>query len=422
MAPLPAHSADADGGRSIHSDDAEGQAQQDTKTAPLVLPAEQLALDGTQNESSSVDSLTKHCSHQSSVTSRSSNNSRKTRPSAPCWSEQENRDCILQSDIADSGLLAPSTTSTPRKELLEKQYKLQRLFEMEDWVSLLHHFEDAPELSRLPVHIQCQGERTPVLPIHAAVARRRPCLDLLEQLATIHPEGVRTVDSRGKRLPMHFSLLKGSTSLAIVRYLHRLHPSALPTEDVEGNLPLHYAAQYGSEAVCQWILEQYPKACELANGKERFVLHLLAARCWDEHEQQIISLKLFQSILEAYPEAASIPDRYGRLPLHWACAQTNPRWDVLQLLIQANSAALLVKDKAKQTPLQLAKQLAPRNHHHQTDNDVVEQFLHERTVREKRKQNNHVWQPLDKFFTIRVKNRRRKNACNNKPSLLNCYG
>ena len=280
------------------------------------------------------------------------------------------------------------------KTKLKQEATLQKLLEYEDWDRLFPLIQEDPGLCRTRVHMLCQGEKTQCLPLHAVVGRKRACFAVVDAILTAYPKALMQKDQLGGRLPVHMALLRGAP-VSIVRYLCCAQPQALQQADFEGNLPMHYAAQYSSEEVIRLLFESWPAACKHANGRDRLPFHILCSRCWDH---DMVSLNLMKRVLKECADACKRGDRNGRLPLHVACEQPNPRWDVLQLLVESHSPALLVKDQSKRTPLQLIK----RRHIARpmtNDNDVVTAFLQERTTREKRKQYR---QTIDKLFTIRA--------------------
>jgi hypothetical protein len=225
-------------------------------------------------------------------------------------------------------------------------------------------------------------------------------------LVTTYPGSLMRKEEGGDRLPLHMAILKGA-SLAVIRYLLEALPQALEKADCEGNLPLHYAAMYSSEQIIRLVADRYPAACRHANVKERMPLHLLCARNWDHQDYDLISLNQIHCIFTSWPAAVQHADRNGCLPLHVACSQPQPRWDVLNLLIEAFAAGLLHKDDEERVPLQICRRIASSvlatsspttsTSPFCRDNDVVLAYLRDKTNQEKRK---HL---RERIFTIRIK-------------------
>ena len=258
---------------------------------------------------------------------------------------------------------------------------LQDLLAREDWTGIQYLLEDHPELARLPnARLQCFGERTLCLPLHACLARPNPCLDLLEKIVAIYPGALTVREGRHGRGPLHLACLKRLASVPVARYICKIQPECLLQQDDQGNTPLHYACQYAPETVCRVLLQAGPRACQIPNHRGLLPIHLLCS--WDNQQ----SLQFFRDMLHSYPACVTVADRNERLPLHSACDSQEPRQDVIALLVDCHPAALLAKDKFKKKPVSLLKR---------SKGPMVE-FLQIRTTKEKRKQST-----LDKLFTIR---------------------
>lgn len=264
-----------------------------------------------------------------------------------------------------------SAIVTPTTELVSA---IQNLIETERWSYLIELLENFPFLAHSSLTIIVHGERTPCLPLHAVCARKSPSIDALEKLIAFHPSSLRSGDHR-MRSPLHLALLRGCSSKTIIRYLCDRIPGVLLKKDTDENLPLHYACQYSSNEIIQYVLNICREAVFVANGKMRLPLHLVCLRNWD------IEGLCFRTILEAYPEAVCQVDRSKRLPLHWACDQRHPRYDVLATLVEKYPGGLLHRDQCCATPVQLAKRMQ------YGEQGVVLAFLKERTAQERRNKN-----------------------------------
>jgi hypothetical protein len=154
------------------------------------------------------------------------------------------------------------------------------------------------------------------------------------------------------------------------------HLSMLPSAD--GMLPLHYAAAWyndsneespreGQAAVVDYLLNTYPEAMTIRDGNGRFPLHVaivvnaplsLSVRlatfpsvagilplhyavAWrnDSFDSfRVGQVALVKHLLEEYPEAATVRDAGGRLPLH-AAIEANAFLSILEALLRATPAA-----------------------------------------------------------------------------------
>jgi ankyrin repeat protein len=157
-------------------------------------------------------------------------------------------------------------------------------------------------------------------------------------------------------------------------------PQSLKMADRQGNLPLHYAVMYSSEAVVELLADLSPDACQHANAKARLPLHLLCARHWD---QDSLSLALIRTILRHNTGAVRKQERQGRLPLHLACEQGHPRRDIVELLVESFPAGLLCAEtQSGRTPLTTYAFMTASGSH---DNEILLKILGDKTKLEKSK-------------------------------------
>jgi hypothetical protein len=154
------------------------------------------------------------------------------------------------------------------------------------------------------------------------------------------------------------------------------HLAMLPSSN--GILPLHFAAFYfndsgeesrrgGQVAVVDYLLNAYPEAMTIRDGNGCFPLHLAIAAnaplwlsvrlaafpsvagtlplhyavAWRNdsfYSFRVGQVALVEHLLEEYPEAATIRDGSGRLPLHVAI-EANASISILETLLRATPAA-----------------------------------------------------------------------------------
>jgi len=104
--------------------------------------------------------------------------------------------------------------------------------------------------------------------------------------------------------------------------------------DFDANLPLHSACYYAAPfELIKYIFDRNPEAARLT-GEKSLPLHI-ACRPLDGHA----SVYVIRMLLLAYPEAASIPDDEGLLPLEIACKH-GASIEVLRALLAANVSAV----------------------------------------------------------------------------------
>eukprot|EP00522_Entomoneis_paludosa_P008967 CAMPEP_0172454348 /NCGR_PEP_ID=MMETSP1065-20121228/11370_1 /TAXON_ID=265537 /ORGANISM="Amphiprora paludosa, Strain CCMP125" /LENGTH=568 /DNA_ID=CAMNT_0013206665 /DNA_START=56 /DNA_END=1762 /DNA_ORIENTATION=+ len=113
-----------------------------------------------------------------------------------------------------------------------------------------------------------------------------------------------------------------------------------------GNLPLHSAASFRAPVeVIESLLEAYPEAASLTNNYGNLALHFTA---WKKGP--IESEKL---LLKVFPEGAAQKNNHGNLPLHYA-AHYNAPLEVVEALYQAYPEGAHQKNNDNNTPLDLA--------------------------------------------------------------------
>lgn len=310
--------------------------------------------------------------------------------------------------------VATITTATTRTTTSAEQQLLEILdaIARSQWKRVAVILERNPHLARHPVSMVLQGENSTCLLVHLLSGTRDTPVAIIDQLVTLYPASLLLQESRAGRLPLHIAVVKESHA-ELVRYLCRAHPQALQKPDQEGNLPLHYAAMYGSSPeVLQTLLQAYPDACGRANTRDRLPIHLVCARCYegepDACNRPSILPSDLEAMIQAYPAALKKLDRFGRTPLHLACNIRHPQWQLLQVLIEYEPECLLIKDKARSTPLQCAR----KGKH--LGNDLVVASLAEATQKERKRQNKGMW-----FISRHASSRKTEPA---KKELYCCYG
>ncbi|KAL3921988.1 MAG: hypothetical protein SGILL_002450 [Bacillariaceae sp.] len=129
-------------------------------------------------------------------------------------------------------------------------------------------------------------------------------------------------------------ILQNDPPLDTVQYLVEKYPAAVR----QGNLgcamyPIHKAVRYGASSdVVKYLIDQWPEGAKTFTSRKLLPLHLA---CLNTHTSGVIDV-----LLEAYPEAASIPfNDSGELPLFKACfCQLN--LEVITALVKAYPKAV----------------------------------------------------------------------------------
>lgn len=307
--------------------------------------------------------------------------------------------------------------------------RLHRLVDRHDWNKLHRLIIHQPDLARQVMSTTCQGERNQCTLLHAVLLRSSPkdqvaiSIDTIDAVLTAHPSALLLPDTRG-RLPLHIALLR-SASPFVLRYILKARIQAIRQADEDGNLPLHYACSYGTPTVALDILREWPKACQISNHRNRLPLHGLCSVWFDKDEvhgcKDNVSpcwLQVLNTMLDMYPQAAWAKDRQGRLPIHVLCA-THPHvpFNVLHVLITLHPASLLVGDVTGQVPADLVVRSGGR-WSKTRDNDVVLQYLMERTQRERRPTQS----PITRLLGMGAHKGKRRKKPHVLIDLRDCYG
>lgn len=229
----------------------------------------------------------------------------------------------------------------------------------------------ADKWGRLPLHIAaaCQGARKG--------------LAVVKLLMEAYPQAVLTADRLGC-LPLHWAAsCPGMTEAKMLQvgpecshgYHHFLAskkfddhsqlddrlvdlllqaaPHTVVAADIDGWLPLHYAAgsldgQDNGRAITRTLLQAGPQAALVADGRGHLPIHLHSLRA--DREQSVGLLPL---LLEATPKALTTADlTNGRLLLHMACSFAG-RAAYLDILLKAAPETILLADNNGNLPLHL---------------------------------------------------------------------
>lgn len=180
-----------------------------------------------------------------------------------------------------------------------------------------------------PLHYLCRKKTTPASTMQAMI-------EVSPSKAFIYRE------SAWKSTPLHIACWYQMNTESILLLLQHSQEALLMT-DVDGNLPIHLAAQHpdASRLVAAFLTAQ-PATVLRKNGRSQTLLHCLCTL--DE-----IPVKALEQLLDAAPNAAKEKDRLGRLPLHHACAH-QADINVFERLIRAFPQAVNSFDHHAMTP------------------------------------------------------------------------
>lgn len=188
-------------------------------------------------------------------------------------------------------------------------------------------------------------------------------------LVPLYPEALLMRNSQGS-LPLHTAVMNfPNNSSAVSEVLKHYDNNALLLPDFLHNIPLHLALQtttsaYSSGGSGHAILNLLSGAsatqncsCEeiLAHRGRHGMLALHWACCdrsWKFQKDHVV--KIIQTLILWYPQALSVQDDFGRLPLHVALESEAPDEVVRLLLIKMDVALFEVEDIEGRLPLHVA--------------------------------------------------------------------
>jgi ankyrin repeat protein len=167
------------------------------------------------------------------------------------------------------------------------------------------------------------------LPLHFA-ALNHASDDVVKMLLDAYPGGAKTVDNNGN-LPLHLACLEGASPEVMLLLIHA-HPGGMKVMDKTGTLPLQALLTYKhcdykhSVAQSRVILEAFPELVKEQDIFGDLPLH------WAAQYKTANEVKL---LLEYYPEGAKTKNTADCLPLYKAFMY-NRNVDVLRVLIKAH--------------------------------------------------------------------------------------
>jgi ankyrin repeat protein len=174
-----------------------------------------------------------------------------------------------------------------------------------------------------------------MFPLHWAAAKNRN-VSIVKDLIERYPIGIKSPNHEGY-LPLHCA--GQNNCLDVVRLIHDAYPPAAKVPDFEGGLPLHHACCFnkGNVEVARFICEAYPSALTTPQPNGVTPMHLATS--------QNDSVELLQLILDKYPQATTLKDDEGWLPIDCLLEETKKRMssallDCVRLLSKANSSVV----------------------------------------------------------------------------------
>lgn len=165
---------------------------------------------------------------------------------------------------------------------------------------------------------------------------------LLTRLIDAYPEAVMVQNDIGL-LPLHCACYSKHPVRAkeAVDLLLSVNPASAKLPDANGNLPVHYAAEFSTSDVLEAVIDAYPEGIFCACGEENNTPLLKAVSSGNEETVRFIC--------DRYPEAVDISNENGQTPLHLAAEGDNIA--ILKKLYSACISNIKKQDNKGNLPL-----------------------------------------------------------------------
>lgn len=130
---------------------------------------------------------------------------------------------------------------------------------------------------------------------------------IIERLLTIKPHMARVASEIDGSLPLHFAASIGNIRVAAL--LLNYNRDAALTHNTKGKTPLHYAAREGQVEMVRFLLRLVPLCAAILTKKGKLALHFASGEGHTE---------VARDLLRVYPSGATIPSKKGKVALHFA--------------------------------------------------------------------------------------------------------
>lgn len=215
------------------------------------------------------------------------------------------------------------------------------------------------------VHVSEGGKQTSTTLLHLFAAQAHSYIgpkeisEIVANFATHDPKLFRKTDTDG-RLPLHMVWMQLQTieesRQVLVDALLSKNPDAVHVADNDNALPLTYIARTRDLVGFERIFPLNPFAAAVKSTDGMYPLHVLCDFGATGSLSESID-KMITALLNQHSAAAGEADQKGNLPLHFLCKTAGAghvETHTLQKLVAAYPEALTIADENGMLPLQLA--------------------------------------------------------------------
>ena len=187
---------------------------------------------------------------------------------------------------------------------------------------------------------------------HQACSNENVNLEIVQLLYNILPEALRLRDGID-RLPIHRLCcnkgLDDTNSLDILRFMLEIDPNLLMEVGDGGCLPLNLAVQCKSTSFCKELIDACPESLRVASRFGKLPIHVACA-----YGKRDDTADTIQYILDLDPELINAADNNRCLPIHWAAVGGRTKSIELLLKFDPDAASKETNDGHRRLPLHLA--------------------------------------------------------------------
>jgi ankyrin repeat protein len=193
------------------------------------------------------------------------------------------------------------------------------------------------------------------------IAIRDSNLGVIEALFDHNPKLAATPFANGT-LPLHYAIIEQDDATEAIKLIMDKSPNCLEDENHHGMLSLHIAVWHGKHCTIRFILEAFPEAASLRDMRGDLPLHTICNAAYGLRLLSRVAAKCLDLLLHSYPQAARTRDKDGNLPLHLLCdttandafGGTHTQRKLVMALVRAAPDTLQVTNGDKLLPFQLS--------------------------------------------------------------------